>query len=375
MPEYIHQLGRWPEFHWNYEAFADKLAQIRHSQGRLMGRMESFGFRFRQESLLKTLTSDAVKTSEIEGEHLDTDQVRSSLARRLGIEIAALKPADRHVDGVVEMLLDATGNYQAPLTAERLFAWHRSLFPTGASGMRRIPVGQWRDDAHGPMQVVSGAIGRERIHFEAPAANRIEKEMEAFFDWFNQPNDTDWVLKAAYSHLWFLTIHPFEDGNGRIARAIADLALARSEQSDQRFYSMSAQIRIERSGYYHILEWSQKGTLDITPWLRWFLDCLGHAIGSAQSTLDGVVHRAQFWESIQDFALNERQRLMLDRLLDGFAGKLTTTKWAALAKCSQDTASRDILPLVERGILRRGEGGGRSTSYELARNPPPQPPA
>lgn len=374
MREYIHQLAQWPEFHWNYDAFADKLAQVRHSQGRLLGRMESFGFHFQQESLLKTLTSDVVKTSEIEGEQLDTEQVRSSLARRLGIEIAALKPSDRHVDGVVEMLLDATGNYQTPLTAERLFAWHRSLFPTASSGMRRIRTGQWRDDAQGPMQVISGAIGRERIHFEAPPANLIEKEMAAFFDWFNRPNDTDWVLKAARAHLWFLTIHPFEDGNGRIARAIADLALARSEQSAQRYYSMSAQIRIERSGYYHILENSQKGTMDITPWLNWFLDCLGHAIASAQSTLDGVLNRAKFWESIQDsgdFALNERQRHMLNRLLDGFTGKLTTTKWAALARCSQDTALRDILPLVERRILIRGAGGGRSTSYELA----PQPPA
>jgi len=373
MCEYIHQLAQWPEFHWNYGAFADELAQVRHQQGRLLGRMESFGFHFQQESLLKTLTSDVVKTSEIEGEQLDTEQVRSSLARRLGIEIAALKPSDRHVDGVVEMLLDATGNYQAPLTAERLFAWHRSLFPTASSGMRRIQTGQWRDDAQGPMQVISGPIGRERIHFEAPPANLIEKEMGSFFDWFNQPNDTDWVLKSARAHLWFLTIHPFEDGNGRIARAIADLALARSEQSAQRYYSMSAQIRIERSGYYNILESSQKGSMDITPWLQWFLDCLGHAIASAQNTLDGVLNRAKFWESIQnqgDLTLNERQRHMLNRLLDGFTGKLTTTKWAALAKCSQDTAHRDILPLVERGILIRGASGGRSTSYELAPHPP-----
>jgi Fic family protein len=367
MYRYIHQLPGWPEFQWNYGALADKLAEIRHRQGRLLGRMEGFGFHFQQESLLKTLTTDVVKTSEIEGELLDTDEVRSSLARRLGIEIAALKPSDRHVDGVVEMLLDATGNYQAPLTAERLFAWHRSLFPTGASGMRRIRTGAWRDDSQGPMQVISGAIGRERIHFEAPPANLLDREMARFLDWFNQPNDTDWVLKAARAHLWFLTIHPFEDGNGRIARAIADLALARSEQSSQRFYSMSAQIRIERGGYYHILEWSQKGALDITPWLNWFLDCLGRAIQSAQSTLDGVLHRAKFWESIQSFSLNPRQHHMLNRLLDGFQGKLTTTKWAALAKCSQDTASRDILPLVERGILIRGPGGGRSTSYELAR--------
>jgi Fic family protein len=363
---YIHEIPEWPQFQWNYEAFAGKLAEIRHNQGRLLGRMESFGFRFRQDSLLKTLTSDVLKTSEIEGEHLDAEQVRSSLARRLGIEIAALKPSDRNVDGIVEMLLDATGAYQAPLTPERLFAWHRSLFPTGTSGMRSLRTGQWRDDALGPMQVISGPIGRERIHFEAPAAARIEQETAKFLSWFNQPNDTDWVLKAACAHLWFLTIHPFEDGNGRIARAIADLALARSEQSGQRFYSLSTQIRIERSAYYQILESSQKGTLDITPWLTWFLNCLGRAIEAAQSTLNSVLHRGQFWESLESFTLNERQRHMLNRLLDGFQGKLTTTKWAALAKCSQDTALRDILPLVERGILIRGEGGGRSTSYELA---------
>ena len=365
MPTYIHELPNWPGFHWNYDAFADRLAAVRHQQGRLLGRMESFGFHFQQESLLRTLTQDVVKTSEIEGEVLDNEQVRSSLARRLGIEIAALKPADRHVDGVVEMLLDATRNYQQPLTVERLFAWHRSLFPTGASGMRRIRVGQWRDDALGPMQVVSGAFGREKVHYQAPPAEHLDREMEAFLDWFNKPNDTDWVMKAAQAHLWFLTIHPFEDGNGRIARAIADLALARSEQSSQRFYSMSAQIRLERSDYYRILESTQKGGLDITAWITWFLDCMGRAIHGAQSTLAGVQNKAQFWETWQSYAFNERQHRVLNRLLDGFEGKLTTTKWATLAKCSQDTALRDILPLVEQGILRRSAEGGRSTSYEL----------
>ncbi len=371
LKNYIHALAGWPEFQWNYEAFAEQLALIRHEQGRLLGRMEGFGFQFRQESLLKTLTSDVVKTSEIEGEELNTDQVRSSLARRLGIEIAALKPADRHVDGVVEMMLDATGRFLAPLTEERLFGWHRALFPTGGSGLRRIRVGAWRDDASGPMQVVSGAIGRERVHFEAPAAGRIEREMASFLDWFNRPNDTDWVLKAARAHLWFLTIHPFEDGNGRIARAIADLALARSEQSSQRFYSMSAQIRIERSAYYTLLEETQSGGLDITPWIRWFLGCMGRSIESAQATLGGVTKKAQFWESIErlealsGLQLNERQRRMLNRLLDGFEGKLTTGKWAKLAKCSQDTAMRDILPLLERGVLVRGPEGGRSTAYQL----------
>jgi len=366
MARYIHELPNWPSFSWKYEAFADQLAAVRHQQGRLLGRMESFGFHFRQESLLKTLTQDVVKTSEIEGDLLDTEQVRSSLARRLGIEIAALKPADRHVDGVVEMMLDATTRYQSPLTPDRLFSWHAALFPTGASGLRRIRVGAWRDDREGPMQVVSGALGRERVHYQAPPAAVLDKEMSAFLDWFNKPNDTDWVMKAALAHLWFLTVHPFEDGNGRIARAIADLALARSEQSSQRFYSMSAQIRQERSAYYEILEQTQKGSLDITAWMTWFLNCMSRAIQSAQLTLSGVLHKAEFWESMQEVPLNERQRKVLNRLLDGFDGKLTTTKWAAFAKCSQDTALRDILPLVEQGILIRSAGGGRSTSYTLA---------
>jgi len=366
MTQYIHELPNWPSLRWNYDTFADRLAAVRHQQGRLLGRMEGFGFNFRQESLLKTLTQDVVKTSEIEGDLLDTEQVRSSLARRLGIEIAGLKPADRHVDGVVEMMLDATTHYQEPLTAERLFLWHTALFPTGASGMRRIQVGQWRDDSHGPMQVVSGAFGKEKVHYQAPAASLLNREMAAFLDWFNRPNDTDWVMKAALAHLWFLTVHPFEDGNGRIARAVADLALARSEQSSQRFYSMSAQIRQERNAYYEILEQTQKGSLDITSWMTWFLDCMARAIEGAQASLSAVLNKAQFWESMQDAALNERQRKVLNRLLDGFTGKLTTTKWATLAKCSQDTALRDILPLVEQGILVRGAAGGRSTSYELA---------
>ena len=366
MFEYIHELESWPNFLWNGDALAESLAGVRHQQGRLLGRMESHGFRFRQESLLQTLTSDVLKSSEIEGERLDTDQVRSSIARRLGIEIAGLKPADRHVDGVVEMMLDATTRYPEHLTEDRLFAWHAALFPTGASGLRRIRVGAWRDDSQGPMQVVSGPIGRQRVHYQAPAAGMLEQEMRAFLGWFNGRNDTDWVMKAAVAHLWFLTIHPFEDGNGRIARAIADLALARSEQTSQRFYSMSAQIRLERNGYYDILERSQKASLNITPWMEWFLSCLGEAIQSALASLDGVLRGREVWESLEDFPLNERQRLVLKRLLEGFEGKLTTSKWAKLAKCSQDTALRDILPLVERGVLVHSAGGGRSTGYELA---------
>jgi Fic family protein len=328
--------------------------------------MEGLGFKARQEAVLKTLTEDVLKSSEIEGERLDRDQVRSSIARRLGMDIGGLKPVDRNVEGVVEMMLDATRRYEDPLSAERLFAWHSSLFPTGRRGMNRIRVGAWRDDSKGPMQVISGPMGKERIHFEAPVAGKIDSEVSRFLDWFNGSSENDWVLKAGLAHLWFVTIHPFDDGNGRIARAIADMALARSERSSQRFYSMSAQIRQEGAAYYEILEQTQKGSLDITPWMDWFLGCLGRAIEDAQATLGTVLSKARFWEAVGDFPINERQRLVLNRLLDGFEGKLTTSKWAKLAKCSHDTALRDIAALVERGILVRNPEGGRSTSYALA---------
>ncbi len=363
---YIHELEDWPKFRWDTDRLAEPLASVRHRQGRLIGRMEALGFDLRQEAVLRTLTSDVVKSSEIEGEKLEAEQVRSSIARRLGMDVGALKPADRHVEGIVEMMLDATGHYGEPLTAERLFAWHAALFPTGRSGMTKIRVGAWRDDRTGPMEVVSGPIGRERVHFSAPPAARIEQEMTSFFDWFNRPADVDEVLKAGLSHLWFVTIHPFDDGNGRIARAIADMALARSEKSSQRFYSMSTQIRPERTAYYDILERTQKGTMDVTAWMEWFLGCLGRAIDGAHEILGAVLAKARFWESVRRVPLNDRQRLVLNRLLDGFEGKLTTSKYAKLAKCSQDTALRDILPLVERGILVRGPEGGRSTSYALA---------
>jgi Fic family protein len=329
--------------------------------------MEALGFPSRQEAVLKTLTEDVLKSSEIEGEKLDPGQVRSSIARRLGIDIGGLKAVDRNVEGVVEMMLDATRRYDEPLTAERLFVWHTALFPSGRSGMKRIRVGQWRDDSKGPMQVVSGPVGRERVHYQAPAAARLDAEMAAFLRWFNSSNETDWVVKAALAHLWLVTIHPFEDGNGRIARAVADMALSRSEQSSQRFYSMSAQIRLERDAYYDVLERTQKGSLDVTRWMEWFLECLGDAIEGAQSTLAGVLGKARFWEFAVEFPFNERQRLVLNRLLDGFEGKLTTVKWAKLAKCSHDTALRDIAALVEGGILVRSEQGGRSTSYELVK--------
>jgi Fic family protein len=366
---YIHELPDWPRFDWNRARLAEPLAAVRHRQGRLVGHMEALGFGLRQEAELQTLTADVLKTTEIEGERLDAEQVRSSIARRLGIDIGALKPADRHVEGIVEMMLDATRHFDQPLTVERLWAWQASLFPTGHSGMARIRVGAWRRT--GPMEVVSGAIGKEHVHFVALAAARLDAEMQAFLEWFNRGADIDPVLTAGLAHLWFVTIHPFDDGNGRLARAIADMALARSENSPQRFYSMSAQIRQERRAYYGILEATQKGTLDITPWMEWFLGCLGRAIDGAQTTLGAVLLKARFWEASAGVSMNERQRLVLNRLLDGFEGKLTTSKYAKLARCSQDTALRDILPLVERGLLVRSPGEGRSTSYALAANPGP----
>jgi len=363
---YIHSLKGWPNFRWSSENLATPLAAVRHHQGRLIGRMEALGFPLRAEAVLQSLTEDVLKSSEIEGEMLDREQVRSSIARRLGMDVGALAPADRNVEGVVEMMLDATQNYAAPLTKERLFDWHAALFPTGRSGMTKISVGAWRDDKSGPMQVVSGPIGRERVHFEAPPAANIDHEMRAFLAWFNGTASVDPVLRAAIAHLWFVTIHPFEDGNGRVARAIADMALARSEQSPQRFYSMSAQIRTERKAYYDILESTQKGDLDITPWIEWFLSCLDRAFAGAEIILAAVLKKARFWEAHGGAHLNDRQRVILNRLLNGFEGKLASSKYAKIAKCSQDTASRDIDALVKQGLLVKDAGGGRSTSYSLA---------
>jgi Fic family protein len=327
--------------------------------------MEGLGFQLRTEAVLDTLTEDVLKSSEIEGEKLDRGQVRSSIARRLGIEIAGLTTADRNVEGVVEMMLDATQHYDQPLTAQRLFDWHAALFPTGRSGMSRINVGAWRDDKKGPMQVVSGPIGRDRVHYEAPVAARLRGEMKKFLAWFEKETSTDLVLKAALAHLWFVTIHPFDDGNGRIARAIADMVLARSEQSSQRFYSMSAQIQQERKSYYEILEATQKGDVDVTRWLEWFLVCLGRAFDRAETILAAVLVKARFWDRFAATEFNERQRSMINRLLNGFDGKLTSSKWAKLEKCSQDTALRDIEDLIRKGVLTKDSGGGRSTSYSL----------
>lgn len=366
MADYIHQLPTWPKFTWNEHDLAGQLAAVRHRQGRLIGRMQSFGFALREEAVLQTLTEDVLKSSEIEGDMLNREEVRSSIARRLGMDVAGLPPADRHVEGVVEMMLDATQKFDAPLGEERLLAWHAALFPTGRSGMRKIAIGAWRDDHSGPMQVVSGPAGREYVHYEAPAAPRLTVEMQAFLDWFNRADDTDPVLRAALAHLWFVTIHPFDDGNGRIARAIADMSLARSEHSPQRFYSMSAQIRLERKAYYSVLEFTQKGELEITPWMEWFLGCLDRAFDGAEQTLAAVFRKAEFWKQHSAAPLNPRQRDILNRLLGGFEGKLTSSKWARIEKCSPDTALRDIADLVERRLLTKNPGGGRSTSYSLA---------
>jgi Fic family protein len=363
---YIWERPEWPAFTWDSDKLSSLLARASREQGRLLGKMEALGFKLRSEAHLRTLTEDVVKSSDIEGEKLDTEQVRSSIARRLGMDAGGLVPADRNVEGIVEMMLDATGDYSKPLTIERLFAWHASLFPTGRSGMHVIKVGTWRDDRTGPMQVVSGPIGKEKVHFEAPPAAHVPREMKQFLRWFKKPGDTDPLLMAGLAHLWFVTIHPFDDGNGRIARAIADMVLARSEKSSQRFYSMSAQIRHERNDYYARLEHTQKGGLEITPWQDWFLNCLVRAIEGAGNTLGAVLDKARFWERFSKEPLNERQIKVLNRLLDGFEGKLTTSKWAKIAKCSQDTAYRDIVDLIERGALQRDPGGGRSTSYSLA---------
>lgn len=364
MKAFIHQKDNWPEFTWNSNDFLDLLSEARNLQGRLLGKMERLGFDLRNEALLDTLTLDVLKSSEIEGEFLNPDQVRSSIARRLGMEIAGAVESDRNVEGVVEMMLDATQKCFDPLTADRLFDWHAALFPTGRSGMYKITVADWRKDTTGPMQVVSGAMGKEKVHFEAPNSNLVEKEMTRFLDWFNN-SKIELVIKAAIAHLWFVTIHPFEDGNGRITRALTDMLLAQSDKSNQRFYSMSAQIRLERKQYYEILEKTQKGNLDVTDWIVWFLNCLINALKATDSILTRVLFKADFWQTHIDTAINDRQRKLLNKLMDGFDGKLTSSKWAKIAKCSKDSAVRDINDLIDKGILQKEVAGGRSTNYEL----------
>lgn len=363
---YIHQLPNWPRFTWSHEQVASLLAETRNRQGRILGRMEALGFHLQAEANLQTLTLDVLKSSEIEGELLDADQVRSSIARRLGINIAGLVSSDRHVEGIVEMMMDAAQQFQQPLSSDRLFSWHAALFPTGRSGMQIIRVAAWRDNKKDdPMQVVSGALGKEKVHFKAPDAEQLEEEMNHFINWFNEDLQTDPVIKAAIAHLWFVTVHPFDDGNGRIARAIADMLLSRADGSAQRFYSMSAQIRKERKDYYDILEHTQKGSMDITKWLMWFLQCLGRAISATDETLAAVLTKARFWEKHASTQLNQRQQQMLNILLDDFEGKLNTSKWAKITRSSQDTALRDIQDLLNKGMLIKEEGGGRSTSYRI----------
>jgi Fic family protein len=365
MKAFIHQEDNWPNFSWKINEFVNLLSEVRNLQGRLLGRMESLGFELRNEAILDTLTLDILKSTEIEGELLNPDQVRSSIARRLGMEIAGSVESDRNVDGMVEMMIDAAHNCFTPLTAERLFDWHASLFPTGRSGMYKNTVADWRKDYTVPMQVVSGALGKEKVHFQAPDSSLLEAEIKRFLDWFNKSEGTDLVIKAAVAHIWFITIHPFDDGNGRITRALTDMLLAQSDRSKQRFYSMSAQIRLERKQYYEILEKTQKGNLDITDWIKWFLSCLIHALKSTDTILNRILFKADFWNKHAKTIINERQKKLLNKILDGFEGKLTSLKWAKIAKCSKDTAIRDINDLISKNILKKKEAGGRSTNYEL----------
>lgn len=363
--EYIWQASDWPNWSFDLVSLAGRMAEVSRAQGLLMGRLADVGRALRDHASLAALTEDVVKTSEIEGEQLNLEAVRSSIARRLGVDIGALAPVDRHVDGVVEMVLDAAANCLAPVSRERLLGWHAALFPTGYSGLSRIKVGGWRDDATGPIQVVSGPIGRQRVHFEAPPAGRLDAETSRFLDWLNSASNEPPLLKAGLGHLWFVTLHPFDDGNGRIARAIGDLLLARADGSPQRFYSLTAQIQRERKAYYDVLERTQKRSMDVTEWLAWFLNSLHRAIDQAQHTLDAVLVKTRFWQHWATTPLNERQVKLLNKLLDGFDGRLTSSKWAVIAKCSPDSALRDINELRARGVLRKTNAGGRSTSYEL----------
>ena len=366
---YIWQHPDWPK--WRHDAFvlAPLLTEAHRAQGHLLGRMQGLGLGLREQATLQILTEDVLKTSAIEGELLNPDAVRSSIARRLGIDIGALAPADRNVEGIVDVVLDATSHYDQPLTTARLFGWHAALFPTGYSGLAKINAGGWRNDAEGPMQVVSGPVTRRKVHYEAPPARKLAGAMAAFLKWFDAPPRTDPLIKAGLAHLWLVTLHPFDDGNGRIARAVGDMALARAEQSAQRFYSLAAQIGRERGDYYGILERTQKGSLDVTAWLAWFLACLRRAMQGADSTLSDVLGKARFWQHWAGTPLNARQSKLLNLLLDGFNGKLTSSKWGAIAKCSPDTALRDINELLMRGVLKKSEAGGRSTSYEISALP------
>ena len=362
---YLWQRDDWPQWTYDHERLAPLLGQAHQAQGHLLGRMHDLGMDSRDQASLRVLTEDVLKTSEIEGEKLNLDSVRSSVARRLGVDIGALAPADRHIDGMVDMVLDATQHHDAPLTAERLFGWHAAMFSSGYSGLSTIRVGEWRDDSQGPMQVISGPLHRQKVHYEAPPAHQLDAEMADFLLWFNVDRQDDPVIKAGLAHLWLVTIHPFDDGNGRIARAVGDMALSRAAASAQRYFSLSAQIQLERKAYYDHLEATQKGTMDVTNWLAWFLSCLLRSVHGAEQALSSVLMKARYWQQWASVPMNDRQIKMLNKLLDGFDGKLTSSKWAAMGKCSQDTALRDISDLLERGVLMKSAASGRSTSYEL----------
>jgi Fic family protein len=363
--KYIWQQPDWPEWQFDSAHLSELLSKVTLERGRLLGSMQTLGFKLAEETTLRMLTDDVIKSSDIEGEKLNYESVRSSLARRLGMNIGALAPADRHVDGVVEMVLDATQRHDKPLTEERLFGWHAALFPTGYSGLSKITIGSYRTDAEGPMQVVSGGVGKEKVHFEAPPVERLGQEVARFLDWFNLVQGIDPTIKAGLAHLWFVTVHPFEDGNGRIGRAVCDMALACADGSSQRFYSLSSQIQRERKAYYDALEFAQKSTLDVTQWLEWFLMCLLGAIKDAGELTRGVMLKANFWNKWSGASMNERQVKMLNKMLDGFEGNLTNKKWTSMNDCSPDTALRDIKDLVDRGVLVSAEAGGRSTHYVL----------
>lgn len=363
MSKYIYEYENWPNFTWREIDINNVFGEVRNLQGRIIGQMNMLGFKIQEEASLTTLTLDIIKSSEIEGEKLNYDQVRSSIAKKLGINIGGFVSTDRHVDGIVEMMLDATQNFENLLTNERLFAWHAALFPTGYSGLHKIEVGCYRT---GEMQIVSGAMGKVKIHYLAPPANKVKEEMDKFLVWFNNNNHIDPVLKASIAQFWFIIIHPFDDGNGRIARAISDLMLARADKTAERYYSMSNQILLERKQYYQVLQQVQYSDGDITDWLKWFLYCLKHSLLATESTMQNILQKAAFWKHNEQTPLNQRQRLLLNKVLDGFDGKLTSSKWAKIAKCSPDTALRDIKDLIDKGILRQEEKGGRSTNYELA---------
>ena len=362
---YLHHSKDWPNFKWDNNILLPYVSKVRDLQGRLIGRMEGMGFELREEAVLETLTEDIVKSSEIEGELLNPDEVRLSVARRLGMEISGLPDASREVEGVVDMMLDATLKYKDPLTKDRMCGWHAALFPTGRSGMNKITVGEWRGDEHGPMQVVSGPMGKEKVHYTAPEAPRLEEEMNRFIEWFNTDISTEPVVKSAIAHLWFVSIHPFDDGNGRIARAIADTQLARADRTNQRFYSMSAQLMKSKQGYYDVLESTQKGSMDVSQWLVWYFERLTEALEACAETLSKILIKAKFWEEHKTTQLNERQVKMINKLQGDFVGKLQSSKWAKMTKVHRDTARRDIQDLIKKGVLSVSSEGGRSTNYIL----------